>query len=348
MSRDARAFICGCKGLALDADERAFIAAWRPWGFILFKRNIDTPAQTAALVASFREIVDRADAPVLIDQEGGRVQRMGPPHWPRYPAAAKFAGVATHDFAGQVAIARASARLMARDLAEIGINVDCLPVLDVPAPGGHGVIGDRAYAGDPAQVAIFGRAVAEGLMHGGVLPVMKHVPGHGRAGADSHLELPVVNASRERLEAIDFAPFRALADLPMAMTAHVVYAALDPARPATTSPVVVREVIRGAIGFDGLLMSDDMSMKALAGSFAERAEATFAAGVDIALHCNGNLSEAIEIARVSPMLAGRAQARAARALARLAEPAQEFDPVDARALVELALAAIAWNASLSS
>ena len=348
MSPDARAFICGCKGLELDADERAFLAAWHPWGFILFRRNIDTPAQTAALVASFREIVGRADAPVLVDQEGGRVQRLGPPHWPRYPAAARFSGVAGADFEGRVDIARVSARLMAADLAELGINVDCLPVLDVPAPGGHNVIGDRAYAADPAGVATFGRAVAEGLMQGGVLPVMKHVPGHGRAGADSHLELPVVHASRESLESIDFAPFRALADLPMAMTAHVVYTALDPARPATISPVVVREVIRGAIGFDGLLMSDDMSMKALAGSFAEKAAATFAAGVDVALHCNGDLSEAIEVARVSPVLDGRPAERAGRALARLASPVKEFDPVDARARVELALAAPAWNASLSS
>ena len=346
MPGESKAFICGCKSLALDAGERAFIAAHRPWGFILFKRNIDTPAQVAALVASFREIVGRADAPVLIDQEGGRVQRMGPPNWPRYPAAARFAGMSGVSLPEQIDIARVSARLMAADLAEAGINVDCLPVLDVPAPDGHNVIGDRAYAGDAATVASFGRAVSEGLMQGGVLPVMKHVPGHGRALADSHLELPVVRASRASLEARDFAPFRALADLPMAMTAHVVYTALDPDNPATTSPLVIREAIRGAIGFDGLLMSDDMSMKALSGTFAERAASAFAAGIDIALHCNGDLAEASEIARVSPVLSGRALERAGAALARLAPPAVPFDLVDARARVELALAAEAWNASL--
>ncbi len=339
MSRDAKAFICGCLGLALNADERAFLAAQQPWGFILFRRNIDTPAQVAALVQSFREIVGRADAPVLIDQEGGRVQRMGPPYWPKYPAAARFGALADRELADQVDLARLSARLMADDLAQAGINVDCLPVLDVPAPGGHNVIGDRAYGNDPAIVARFGRAVAEGLMMGGVLPVMKHVPGHGRAGADSHLELPIVHADRASLEANDFAPFRALRDLPMAMTAHVVYTALDPGGPATTSAIVVREVIRGSIGFKGLLMSDDMSMQALAGGFAEKAAATFAAGVDIALHCNGVLAEASGVASVSPVLSGRSLERAVAALKRLTDPASGFDSVDARARIDLALAA---------
>ena len=341
MPSNAKAFICGCAGLTLSTDERAFLAQHRPWGLILFKRNVDTPAQIAALTQSFREIVGRADAPVLIDQEGGRVQRMGPPNWAKYPSAATFAALPSIERAAQLDLARVSARLMAVDLAEVGITVDCLPVLDVPAPGGHGVIGDRAYADDAATVALFGRAVAEGLMQGGALPVMKHVPGHGRAGADSHLELPIVRADRASLEATDFAPFRALRDLPMAMTAHVVYTALDPDRPATTSPYVVRQVIRGEIGFDGLLMSDDMSMKALAGSFAERAAATFAAGVDIALHCNGNLAEAAGVAGVSPVLDGRALARANAALALLGAGRTDFDPVDARAQIDLALATLA-------
>ena len=338
MAQDAKAFICGCAGLTLSADERAFIALHQPWGFILFRRNIDTPAQVSALVQSFRGIVDRADAPVLVDQEGGRVQRMGPPHWPKYPPAARFAEWSEIVCNDQLELARLSARLMAADLAEVGINVDCLPVLDVPAPGGHAIIGDRAYAADSATVAAFGRAVAEGLMEGGVLPVMKHVPGHGRAGADSHLELPVVGADRASLEAIDFAPFKALRDLPMAMTAHVVYTALDPNGPATTSAYVVREVIRGLIGFDGLLMSDDMSMQALKGSFGERASATFAAGVDVALHCNGNLAEASGVAEVSPILSGRSLERAIGALARLGAVGRPFDPVDARARIDLALA----------
>ena len=339
MARDSRAFICGCKGVALDADERAFMARHQPWGFILFKRNVGTPAQTAALVQSFREIVDRADAPVLIDQEGGRVQRMGPPFWPKYPAAARFASLADRGRAEQVELARLSARLMAIDLAGVGVNVDCLPVLDVPAPDGHNIIGDRAYADDPASVAMFGRAVADGLIEGGVLPVMKHVPGHGRAGADSHLELPVVHADLASLVAADFAPFRALRDLPMAMTAHVVYTALDPQRPATTSALVIRDVIRGLIGFDGLLLSDDLSMQALAGGFAERAAAAFAAGIDIALHCNGDLAEASGVAEVSPVLAGRSQDRALAALDRLTGAGLGFDPVEARARIELALAA---------
>lgn len=338
MAPDARAFICGCAALALSAEERAFIGQYQPWGLILFKRNIDTPAQLAALVESFREMTGRANAPVLIDQEGGRVQRMGPPNWRKYPAAAKFNALAGVELAEQLELARLSARLMAADLAEAGITVNCLPVLDVPVPGSHAIVGDRAYGEDADTVALFGRAVSEGMMQGGVLPVMKHVPGHGRAGADSHLELPVVSASRASLEASDFAPFRALRDLPMAMTAHVVYTALDPGHPATTSPYVIKEVIRGLIGFEGLLMSDDLSMKALAGGFAERARAAFAAGVDIALHCNGDLQEAVAVAGASPVLKGLSLERAGAALALLGQPAPDFNPVDARARIDLALA----------
>ncbi len=341
MTRDAKAFICGAQGVALSADERQFLRRHQPWGLILFRRNIGAPADVAALTRSFREIVGRPDAPVLIDQEGGRVQRMGPPHWPKYPAAARFARVEGRDLENQVELAQISARLMALDLAEVGVNVDCLPVLDVPAPGGHAVIGDRAYADDPAIVARFGRAVANGLLQSGVLPVIKHVPGHGRAGVDSHLELPVVTADRASLEASDFAPFRALRDLPMAMTAHVVYSALDPLRPATTSKIVVDAIIRGAIGFDGLLMSDDLSMQALGGGFAERAAAAFAAGIDIALHCNGDLGEADAVASAAPVLAGRSGERALAALARLVAAQTPFDPVDARASLDLALATTA-------
>ena len=336
-----RAFICGCAGFEFSEDERRFIAEASPWGLILFRRNVESPAQVAALTRSFREIVGRADAPVLVDQEGGRVQRLGPPHWPAYPAAARFDRLPVSQDR-KTELARLSARLMGEDLRACGIDVDCLPVLDVPAPGGHSVIGDRAYGLTPETVARLGAAVAEGLMQARVLPVMKHVPGHGRAGADSHFELPRVSASLADLEASDFAPFRALSHLPMAMTAHVVYEALDPSGPATTSRKVVQEIIRGAIGFDGLLMSDDLSMKALSGSFTQRCAALFGAGVDMALHCNGVLSEASEVAQASPFLSGKAEERAQKALALIASPkgvaVAALSPVDARAELESALA----------
>ncbi|MDB5641923.1 MAG: beta-N-acetylhexosaminidase [Hyphomicrobiales bacterium] len=332
-----RAFICGVSGLVLTDEERRFLADSAPWGLILFKRNVSDQAQLLALTTEFREIVGRADAPVLVDQEGGRVQRLGPPVWPAYPAAARFDAL-THSDDEKADFVRLSARLIGQDLRACGIDVDCLPVLDVPAPGGHNVIGDRAYAADPAQVARLGGAAAEGLMLAGVLPVMKHVPGHGRAGADSHLELPRVDASLAELERADFVPFRALAHLPMAMTAHVVYTALDPTGPATTSRKVVQEIIRRAIGFDGLLMSDDLSMKALSGSFTDRTTALFAAGADMALHCNGDLTEARQVAAASPELDGRAAERAAAALALIAPAPKPFDPVDARAKLQSALA----------
>ncbi len=338
MARDVKAFICGCKGLELDADERAFLALHNPWGLILFKRNIGDRAQVAALVATFREIVGRQDAPVLIDQEGGRVQRMGPPHWPKYPPAARFNELAAGRPQDGIALAGLAARLMAHDLAEVGINVDCLPVLDVPSPQGHQVIGDRAYARDPELVAAYGRAVAEAMMAGGVLPVIKHIPGHGRALADSHLELPRVSASRVELQAADFVPFQHLRDMPLAMTAHVVYEAIDPDRPGTTSPVIIGRIIRGEIGFDGLLMTDDLSMKALSGSFADRTRAAFAAGVDVGLHCNGDLAEASQVAAATPYLVGRSAERATAALARLSVRGQDFDLVDARQRVESLLA----------
>ena len=340
MTTHAKAFICGCKGLSLDAHERAMIALHRPWGLILFKRNIEAPAQVAALVASFREIVGREDAPVLIDQEGGRVQRMGPPHWPAYPAAARF-GQMEGGYAAQYEAALLNARIMAADLASVGVNVNCTPVLDVPAPGSHNIVGDRAYGADPLAVAGFGLAVCEGMIRQGVLPVIKHIPGHGRAKADSHLELPRVDASRKELEETDFIPFQALRDMPLGMTAHVVYTALDPERPATTSPLVVEKIIRGHIGFRGLLMSDDLSMKALSGDFGDRARAVFAAGVDIALHCNGDWAETEPVAMAAPVLAGKSLKRAQRALKVLKAGPQPLDLVDARARIHLMLAATA-------
>lgn len=331
------AFICGCAGLSLTAWERRFLREAQPWGLILFKRNVDNPAQLAALTASFRDAVSRADAPVLIDQEGGRVQRLGPPHWPVYPSAASYLKTAgTRE--GAAKLVRLTAQLMATDLVAVGINVDCLPVLDVTYADSHRVIGDRAYGSDPAAIARLGRAAADGLLSAGILPVMKHLPGHGRALADSHLELPVVTASRAELEASDFLPFMANADLPIGMSAHVIYPVLDPEHPATTSPVVIREIIRKRIGFDGLLLSDDLSMQALSGTLRERAEAALAAGIDVVLHCNGNPDEMQEVAAVSPALTGRALARAEAALARLTRPLTDFDPVDARARLNSALA----------
>ncbi|HEX7886793.1 MAG TPA: glycoside hydrolase family 3 N-terminal domain-containing protein, partial [Phenylobacterium sp.] len=219
----------------LTRDERAFFADARPWGFILFARNIETPDQVRALTASLRDAVGRDDVPILVDQEGGRVQRLKPPYWPTYPSARAYGELPAGGGMAARELVRLGARLIAHDLAAVGINADCLPVLDVPAPDGHEIIGDRAYADSPDQVAVLGRAAAEGLIAGGVLPVMKHIPGHGRARADSHLELPVVEADWDELDGRDFAPFRALSDLPMAMTAHVIYAALDRKRPATTS-----------------------------------------------------------------------------------------------------------------
>ena len=340
MTIHPKAFICGCKGLDLDAQERALIALHQPWGLILFKRNIGDPAQVAALVASFREIVGREDAPVLIDQEGGRVQRMGPPHWPAYPAAARFGQMAA-GYAAQNEAALLNARIMAADLAAVGINVNCTPVLDVPASDSHNIVGDRAYGANPLEVAGFGLAVCEGMLRQGVLPVIKHIPGHGRAKADSHLELPRVSATRKELEETDFKPFKMLFDTPLGMTAHVVYEAIDPDRPATTSPLVVEKIIRGHIGFRGLLMSDDLSMKALSGDVGDRARAVFAAGVDIARHCNGDWAETEPVAMAAPVLKGKSLKRAERALKFLKKPRQPLDLVDARARIHLMLAGTA-------
>ena len=319
--------IYGCLGAELTADERAFYADARPWGFILFARNIADRAQVKRLVASLRETVNDPRAPVLIDQEGGRVARLRPPQWQARPAAERFALL--HNDAPEAAheAAYLNARLIAYDLSELGINVDCVPVLDVPVDGADAVIGDRAYGRDPTIIIELGRAVIEGMIEGGVLPVMKHIPGHGRAMADTHLELPHVTASRAELSASDFVTFRSLSDCPMAMTAHVVYDAIDARRPATTSARVIKEIIRGEIGFDGLLMSDDLSMNALAGTLAQRAKAALFAGCDIVLHCNGKMDEMKQVALESKPLDDVHLKRAEAALARLSPP----DPFDAQA-----------------
>jgi beta-N-acetylhexosaminidase len=327
---NTRAFITGVSGAELSAVEREFIRSERPWGFILFKRNIETPAQVTRLVSELREAVGDPDAPVLIDQEGGRVQRLGPPNWPAYPAGAVFGVLYDIDPALGLSAARLSARLMAADLTDLGITVDCLPLADVPVAGADAVIGNRAYGTEPDKVAAIARAVTEGLEQGGVLPVLKHIPGHGRATADTHFKLPEVDTPKVELERTDFAAFQPLADLPMAMTAHVVFSALDPAHPATTSATIIEQVIRGVIGFQGLLMSDDVSMNALAGSIAERTGAIFAAGCDMVLHCNGKLDEMREVAAETPELTGLALERARRALTSRKAP-KAFDQVAARA-----------------
>lgn len=335
-----RAFIAGCTGLRLTQDERAFYRGADPWGFILFKRNVADPDQVRALTTDLRDCVGR-HAPVLVDQEGGRVQRLGPPNWAPYPAARRLGAVAANDPLVRRELVRLSARLIASDLLSLGIDVDCLPVLDVPVEGAHDVIGDRAYGRDPETIATLGRAAAEGLLAGGVLPVMKHVPGHGRATADSHKALPVVDATLDDLRHRDFVPFAVNADMPAAMSAHVVFTAIDPSRPATTSRKVVREVIRGEIGFDGLLMSDDLSMHALTGPFRDRAEAVIAAGCDLVLHCNGVIEEMEAVAEGAPALRGRALRRANAALARIRHRPEPFDVASARARLDAALAAAA-------
>ena len=325
----ARAFITGLSGPAIGADEADFFRQAAPWGLILFKRNIDSPAQVKALTAHFREIVGW-DAPVLVDQEGGRVQRLGPPHWPAYPPGAAYAALYESNRALGLEAARLGGRLIAEDLVAVGIDVDCIPVADVPVAGADRVIGDRALGDTPQQVAALAGAQAAGALSAGVLPVVKHLPGHGRATADSHRDLPVVNTDRATLEATDFAAFRPLSRLPLGMTAHVVFSAIDAVQPATTSAIMLRDVIRGWIGFEGLLMSDDVSMGALSGSLAERSRAALAAGCDVVLHCNGNLDEMRQVAQAAPLLAGEAATRAARALA-LRGQRTEIDIAAARA-----------------
>jgi beta-N-acetylhexosaminidase len=295
-----------------DAEQRFFTQA-NPLGFILFARNIESPAQVRALVAALRATVGRADAPVLIDQEGGRVQRLRPPHWRSAPPGQAFADVAAHDLERAQRLLRLNFRLIGAELADLGIDVDCAPVADVPIPGSHDVIGDRAYGRTPEQVAALAQACCDGLLDQGVMPIVKHIPGHGRAMVDSHLSLPRVDAPLDQLIATDFKAFQLLPGAPWAMTAHVVYAALDPERPATTSPKVIAEVIRGAIGFDGVLISDDLSMKALGGDFADRARLSLAAGCDVVLHCNGDMTEMQGVVAGCTPLTDRAVERFAKA-----------------------------------
>ncbi len=315
------AAIYGCAGLTLSDAEQCFFRETSPWGFILFARNIDTPEQVRALTAALRETVGW-QAPILIDQEGGRVARLRPPHWRSYPPGRRYGELYLEDKVLALEAAELGGRLIAEELMDLGVDVDCLPVLDVPVSGAHDVIGDRAYGETVEVIAALAGAASRGLLAGGVLPVIKHIPGHGRAGVDSHKSLPVVDAAREMLSATDFAPFKAFSDAPLAMTAHVIYSAIDADRPATTSRRVIDDVIRGEIGFAGCLMSDDLSMQALDGGLGARARASIAAGCDLVLHCNGDLAEMAEIAPEVPNLAGEALERAEKALLARKQPGE--------------------------
>ncbi len=330
VGRNPRAVIFGCSGPVLGAEERRFFRDSEPLGFILFERNCDNPDQVRALIADLRDCVGDERADILIDQEGGRVARLKPPHWPAFPAAARFAALAGRDPDGAAEAARLNARLIAAELAALGITVDCAPVLDIPQGDADPIIGDRAAGPTPQLAALLGQAVCDGLLDGGVLPVIKHLPGHGRASVDSHKVLPVVDASRKDLETVDFAPFRALRHIPWGMTAHVIYTNLDAMAPATTSATVIETAIRRAIGFDGLLLSDDLSMEALSGDLGTRAAAALGAGCDVVLHCNGERAEMEAVAGACGPLGEAATVRLARGAA-LRLSTNSFDSREAAA-----------------
>jgi beta-N-acetylhexosaminidase len=337
--RAPAAAIVGVAGPVLGADERALFEANRPFGFILFARNCVQPAQVRRLLGELRAAVGRADAPILIDQEGGRVARLGPPHWPARGALRPIGRLAERDRAAGREAAWLHARLIAADLEALGVTVDCAPVLDLALPGRTPAIGDRALSADPALVGELGLAMIEGFLAGGVLPVIKHLPGHGRARVDSHETLPVVDASVEQLRTSDFQPFRTCRKAPFAMTAHVLYPALDPDRPATLSARIIAEVIRGELGIDGCLLSDDLSMRALEGAIGERTAAARAAGCDLAVHCNGRHGEIVDVLTAAGPLTGAARERAEQALRRRPIP-EPLDRSAAEARLEALLAAI--------
>lgn len=313
----------GLAGEALTPDERAFFRDADPWGFTLFARNVSTPAQLRKLTDSLRDLLGR-DVPVFIDQEGGRVQRMRPPSWRAAPPAARFGALYDREPELALEAVHINHQLLGAELIAVGVDVDYAPCADLSVPGAHDVIGDRAFHTQPAPIAAMASAALAGLLDQGVLGVIKHLPGHGRAGADSHLELPVVDTSRETLEATDFAAFSAIEGALMAMTAHVVYADIDPDNPATQSSEIIESVLRGTIGFDGVVMSDDLSMQALKGDLGERGARASAAGCDLLMHCNGTLSEMVELAHVAPAMAGRSAERADMALAARKAPS-DFD-----------------------
>lgn len=321
------AAIYGFAGLDLTEDEIAFFREAEPWGYIVFARNIETPEQVLRATDRLRDLSGRADLPILVDQEGGRVTRFKEPHWRKPPPAAHFGKLYEKDPAKGLEAVRLNARLLAAELGAVGVNVNCLPMLDVRAPEANDVvIGDRAFGETPGVIAALGRAAAEGLLAGGCLPVMKHLPGHGRATVDSHHDLPVVEASLDLLEAVDFAPFRALRDLPIAMTGHLIFTALDPETPSTLSRIIIEDVIRSpqGLGFEGLLLTDDISMNAIGGSYGERVRRSLGAGCDIVLHCNGDMAEMTAIADEAPILCGKPLERAEKALKSCPRP-DKFD-----------------------
>ncbi|EAU40546.1 glycosyl hydrolase, family 3 [Fulvimarina pelagi HTCC2506] len=318
---DAKSWIAAPLGLEPSREERQFFAGERPWGFILFARNIDGPSQLTELVEMLKELGGRETTPIFIDQEGGRIRRLMPPLAPNRPAPRVIGDLYREDGESGRRLAYLHGRLLAADLMRYGINADCVPCIDVPVEGAHDIIGDRALSNDPHEVAVLGRAMAEGCMAGGVLPVLKHMPGHGRGRADSHKELPIVDAKHYELAARDFLPFAELSDMPCAMSAHILFSDIDSQRPATLSPVIIEDVIRGEIGFEGLLMTDDISMKALKGPYDERARASISAGCDIVLHCNGDMQEMRPLVRGVPVLDGESRRRAIHAESYLTQPA---------------------------
>jgi len=316
-----RAFICGLNGSKLGEDERQFLRDQRPWGVILFSRNLENAIQIRALTTEIRAALDRERPVILIDQEGGRVQRIGPPVCRAYPAARIYGDLYRRDPVLGVEAARLGAKLIGFDLAALGITANCMPVLDIPAKGSDAVIGDRAYGDDADTVLTLGGAAADGLMAAGIVPVMKHMPGHGRAEVDSHTQLPVIKTALEALEKVDFKPFRLWARrIPAAMTAHVVLTAVDDKRPATLSDTVINGIIRGRFGFDGLLMSDDISMGALKGPVGKRAQKAIGAGCDLVLHCSGDADEMAAVAAAVPELEGEALRRAEAVFETISRP----------------------------
>jgi len=332
-----KAFISGCATTALTGAELELFASERPCGLILFGRNVENPGQVEALVSDFKEAVGSKGVLILVDQEGGRVQRLRPPHWRAMPPARCFGDLYASNPEAAKRAAFAAARLMAAELYDLGINVDCTPCIDVPQDGAHDIIGDRAFSTDPDVVSVLGRAVMNGMLQGGVLPVIKHVPGHGRALADSHKALPHIDAPKQDLEAVDFRPFHDLRDAPLAMTAHVLLPAYDDQRPATLSPAIMSKVIRDKMGLTGLVMTDDIGMKALSGSFADLTRSVIEAGCDVALHCSGKFAEMADVAGAAPELAGKALMRFDNALGYLQDPVP-FDETEAIALVSEAAA----------
>ena len=319
-----QAAIYGIEGTELTRDERAFFADADPAGFILFRRNCECRDQLVRLTSALREVSGRPEVPILIDQEGGRVARMRPPEWPAFPAGEAFDRLYQLAPSSAIEAARSNARALGLLLNEVGVNVDCLPMLDVRQPGATDIVGDRALGSDPMQVSALGRAILDGLHSAGVLGVIKHMPGHGRALVDSHKELPIVLADEEDL-AVDLEPFERLRGAAMGMTAHVVYTAWDSERPGSQSPIVIQDIIRERIGFDGLLMSDDIGMEALSGDHGQRAAACVAAGCDVALHCDGQMENMRLVADAVPALSQEGEARLARAMALTFTPQDGMD-----------------------